>query len=146
MAAVVAFNAEAMVLAELGSDRAAMAAALDRIQAAPQTCLVCGVAMGAQVLERRPRGHLPVVVLLTDGRSNPRPASEAVARAAEAKAAGVVVFTIGLGEDLDAEALLAMASRPEYAYRAADGEALAEIYRAIAVALPCPADAFWGGR
>jgi hypothetical protein len=27
-----------------------------------------------------------------------------------------------------------------------DAEALAGIYRGIAVAIPCPADAFWGRR
>ncbi len=43
-------------------------------------------------------------------------------------------------------ALAAMASRPDGYYHAPDGEALAEIYRQIAVALPCPAGAFWGGR
>ncbi len=74
-----------------------------------------------------PQTRRPGEVLLTDGRSNPRPASEAVARAGEAKAAGMTVFTIGLGADIDVEAL-------------------AEIYRAIAVALPCPVGVFWGGR
>lgn len=39
-----------------------------------------------------------------------------------------------------------MASRPAWAYRAPDAEDLAAIYRAIAVAIPCPKDAFWGGR
>lgn len=39
-----------------------------------------------------------------------------------------------------------MASRPAFAYRAPDAEDLADIYRAIAVAIPCPAGAFWGGR
>lgn len=145
-AAVVAFNASATVVAALSTDRAALETALNGIQAAPQTCLVCGMAAGEEVLGRRQVGQLPVVVLLTDGRSNPQPAGEALARAAEAKAAGVVVFTIGLGEDLDADVLLAMSSRPEYAFRTSDAEALAEIYSAIAVALPCPADAFWGGR
>ncbi len=78
--------------------------------------------------------------------SAPRPASEAGDRAATAKARGVVVFTIGLGEDLDAEAPRDMASRPAFAYRAPDAEDLADIYRAIAVAIPCSAGGFWGGR
>ncbi len=40
----------------------------------------------------------------------------------------------------------AMASRPAYAYRAPEAEGLADIYAQIAVDIPCPADAFWGGR
>jgi hypothetical protein len=39
-----------------------------------------------------------------------------------------------------------MASRPEYFFRAPDAEDLAQIYAGIAGAIPCPADAFWGGR
>ena len=64
--------------------------------------------------------------------------------ASAAQAAGVTVFTIGLGTDLDLEALLQMASTPAYFYRAPDGEDLRAIYAAIAVAIPCPADDYWG--
>jgi hypothetical protein len=85
-------------------------------------------------------------VLLTDGRSNPRPVAEAVARASAAKAAGVRVYTIGLGAEVEDDALAAMASRPEDYHRAPEAGALAGIYAQIAVALPCPARAFWGGR
>lgn len=147
-AAIVAFNADAALLQPLTTDRAALASALARIQIAPQTCLVCGVGVGDTELAgpRHWPDHAATMIVLTDGRSNPRPASEAVERAAVAKAQGVVVFTIGLGDDLDVDALLAMASRPEFAYRAPDAEDLADIYRAIAVAIPCPAGTFWGGR
>ncbi|HQZ72255.1 MAG TPA: VWA domain-containing protein, partial [Anaerolineae bacterium] len=82
----------------------------------------------------------------TDGRSNPRPVADAEASAAVAKAAGVMVFTIGIGDDLDAEALAKIASRPEFFFRALDAEVLSEIYRAIAVSIPCPPDSFWGRR
>ena len=87
-----------------------------------------------------------MLVLLTDGKSNPRPASEAVARADEAKRSGIVIFTIGLGSDLDDAALAAIASQPAFYYRAPTAEQLGGIYRQIAVAIPCPAEAFWGRR
>ena len=147
-AAIVAFNTDATLIQPLTTDRAALASALARIQIAPQTCLVCGVeAADAELAGPRHRpDHAATMIVLTDGRSNPRPAGEAVERAAVAKARGVTVFTIGLGNDLDAEALTAMASRPAFAYRAPDAEDLADIYRAIAVAIPCPAGGFWGGR
>jgi len=119
-----------------------------KLDAARETCLVRGVeAADAELASgRHVPEHAATMIVLTDGRSNPRPVSEAVERAALAKARGVAVFTIGLGEDLDAEALMAMASRPEFAHRAPDAEDLAAIYRAIAVAIPCPAGGFWGGR
>jgi hypothetical protein len=84
--------------------------------------------------------------VLTDGLSNPRPASEAVERAAEAKAEGVVIHTIGLGDTLDFKALEAMASRPDDSHRAPDGEDLAAIYAQIAVEIPCPPSRYWGRR
>src|SRR3990172_63931 len=81
-AAIVAFNSDAVLLHPLTADRTTLDAALARIQPAVQTCLVCGVYAGANELAS-PRGRAanrPVIILLTDGRSNPRPASEAVDR------------------------------------------------------------------
>jgi hypothetical protein len=86
------------------------------------------------------------MIVLTDGRANPVPVSVAEDEARAAKDAGVLLFTVGLGDDLDTDALRRMASRPDYSYVAPDAEALAGIYRGIAVAIPCPADAFWGRR
>ena len=109
---------------------------------------MCGVDAGANELAspRRRAANRPVLILLTDGRSNPRPASAAVDRAAEAKRAGVLIYTIGLGEELDLAALAAIASTPGDFHRAPDGEDLAAIYRQIAVAVPCPAGQYWGRR
>ncbi len=147
-AAVVAFNAEARLLQGLTAEIAPLEAALAAITIGAQTCLVCGVEAADAVLRGAVSrtGVQPAMVVLTDGRSNPRPAEEAVGRAGEAKARGVAVFTVGLGDDVDAAALAAMASRPAYAYRTTDAEALGGIYRAIAVAIPCPPAVFWGGR
>jgi hypothetical protein len=86
------------------------------------------------------------MIVLTDGRANPVPVDVAVAEATRTKDAGVTLFTIGLGADLDFAALTAMASRPAFFYSAPDGEALAEIHRGIAVAIPCPVGVFWGRR
>jgi len=143
-AAVVAFNADAQLLAGLTADRRVLDAALGGIELASQTCLVCGVQVAAEeLLAQREAGRALVLVLLTDGQSNPRPASEAVDAAAAAKAAGVTVFTIGLGAELDEDALRAIASRPEYNYRAPDAADLEAIYRRIAVTIPCPGQTFW---
>lgn len=63
-----------------------------------------------------------------------------------AKAEGVFVFTVGLGDTLDVDALGQIASRPAWFYTAPDAEALTDIFRAIAGTIPCPAAVFWGGR
>ena len=146
--AVLQFNAEARMLTALTDDRAAVGVAISRVETQPTTCLPCAVEAAAAELRsaRRRADNAPVLVLLTDGRSNPRPVSEAVAAAAAAKAAGVTVFTIGLGDDLERDALRAMASRPEAFYEAPDAEDLAAIYAQIAVEIPCPASRYWGRR
>jgi Mg-chelatase subunit ChlD len=146
-AAIVAFNSGATRLAGLTANRVALERALAQVAAAPQTCIVCGLEAAAAILANaRQGGVTPVIVLLTDGRSNPRPVADAEAVAAAAKAAGVVLFTIGLGADVEADALRRMASRPEFAYRAPSAEDLAAIYRAVAGAIPCDARQWWGGR
>ncbi len=147
-AAIIAFNSDAHVVIDLTADRSALTTALGTITTASQTCLVCGLEAAAEALESDSRifANQPVVILLTDGRSNPRPASEAVDEAARLKADGVVIFTIGLGAVLDDAALTAIASKPSFAFHASGGAALEAIYREIAVTLPGPADCYWGRR
>lgn len=147
-ASIVAFHSAAVVAAPLTGDRGRLDRALAAIVTDRQTCLVCGVDAAMGVLDAA--GHRPdrraLIVLLTDGRSNPRPASEAVARAAAAKATGAVIYTIGLGSDIDADALAAIASSPKAFVRTSDAAALVAIYRDIARDLPCPVAQFWGRR
>jgi len=147
-AAIVSFNAEAFVLAGLTADRGGLNRALDAIKVAPQTCIFCGVDAAVRELAsvRRRLDSAPVVILLTDGRSSPQPVDLAVARAGEAKLAGVRIYTIGLGEDLDEAALREMASGPESYFHAPSGAHLARIYQDIAADIPCPVSAFWSGR
>jgi len=148
-AAIVTFNAQAQLLAPLTNDRAALEVALDAITLAQQTRLDLAVAAGANALadvtRRRPTNQ-QVLVLLTDGRANPVPVEAAVEQATLAKASGVTVFTIGLGEDIDAEGLAAMASTAGGFLRAPDAEDLAAAYAQVARSIPCPAGAWWGGR
>ncbi|MFI0609643.1 MAG: VWA domain-containing protein [Anaerolineae bacterium] len=147
-AAIIAFNAQATVLAPLTDDRAVLDAAVVAIAPAAQTCIVCGVDAAAIELAsaRHKPDHAAVIVLLTDGRSNPQPASAAVDRAAVAKRAGIAIFTVGLGDDLDEAALVAMASRPQDYRHAPSGAELAAIYRSIAAEIPCARELFWAGR
>ena len=102
----------------------------------------------AQVLAggRRGEGIARVMILLTDGKSTPQPASEAVERAEQAGEDGITIFTIGLGDDLDLWALEQMASRSSYFYRAPDAEDLNAIYEEIAIEIPCPVEHYWRRR
>jgi len=146
-AALVAFNVAATLEAPLTADRAALDAAHDGIALAQFTRIDLGLDAAAAELAsaRRRPGATAAVILLTDGRSNPVPVSEAERAAEAVKATGARLFTIGLGQDLDADALRRMASRPQDYFEAPDGEDLAAIYQAISAALPCPPYAHWPG-
>ena len=151
-AGLVMFNAEATVLSRLTGDRAALMRAVDGIRLQEFTRIHRGVDLAQQLLlAAEHRGaNLPAIVLLTDGRSNPDPSQLALDAASAAKASGIRLFTVGLGQDVEQDVLRAMASRPEDFYYAPDGEDLGAVYDAIAVAIPCPIRGWWpeaaGGR
>jgi len=147
-AAIVTFDQGATVAQPLTADRSALNAALAKVITGRQTCISCGINAAATELAspRHIPGNVPVLVLLTDGRANPEPAEEGVRRAASAKAAGVTIFSIGLGKDVDLGALAEIASRPDYFHHAPDAADLEGIYRAVAGTIPCPPGMFWGGR
>jgi len=146
-AGIVKFNADAELLQPLTADRVALETALDRLAVRQQTRIDRGLYTAATELTRAPRnGVASVIVLLSDGRANPVGPEVAEHRASEAKAKGISIYVIGLGDDIDAGSLERIANRPEYFYRAPDGEDLATIYRTIAAEIPCPASAFWPRR
>lgn len=147
-AAMVQFNSSGEVLQALTDDAGALNAALGRIRLAQQTRIQIGLELANQELlspRHRPQNST-AAILLTDGRNNPEPVGVAVAAADLAKRAGIRIFTIGLGSELDLEALAAMASSPDGFYLAPDGEDLVEIYRQIANIIPCPPKEYWPGR
>jgi len=147
-AAIVEFNGDVRLLQTLTGNRSALDAALARIEVRQQTRIDLGVELAHQELtsSRRRSANDPVMIVLTDGKANPVPASVAVEKARAAKADNIMIFTIGLGEELDLWALEATASKPAYFYQTPDGEDLKAIYAAIAVEIPCPAEAYWGRR
>jgi hypothetical protein len=62
---------------------------------------------------------------------------EVRAAANAAKAAGMPIYTIGLGQDVDQALLTDIASKPEWHFFEPDTSDLAEIYGQIAYSIPC---------
>ncbi len=77
-----------------------------------------------------------------DGRSK----LKAGRQAQVATQAGIRLFTIGLGIEVETGALQRMATSPTDYFYAPDGEDLAAIYRRIAYVIPCPPESFWARR
>ncbi len=138
-AGVVAFNAEASVVQALTADRPAALAALDNLPRGEGTRIDKGLRAAVDLLARPERdpSHAPVVVLLTDGRQEGAADQEALNAGAAARRAGVTVFTIGFGADIDPSMLQRLAGNPDRFYSAPTIQDLARIYQAIAGVLPC---------
>jgi Mg-chelatase subunit ChlD len=139
-AAVVEFNESARVLQPLTGDGSSLVSALGEIEIKRGTRLHLGLASANALL---PSGsddvrRAPVLILLTDGKSDPDPVSLALVEADKIKARGIALFTIGLGDDVDEGALRNIASHPGYYYQTPDAEDLDEVYRQVARDLPCP--------
>ncbi len=87
---------------------------------------------------RHSRDARKVLVLFTDGKAtapDPDPNAYALAAVQKAKDAGITIFTIGLGNDLDESLLTSLASTPKERYLAADTKSLDTIYRLISTAI-----------
>lgn len=145
-AAVVAFNSEATVAAPLTHDREALRRAIDGVAMGSGTRIDRAIERGAALLGGGDPAARKVIVLLTDGRPDGGTVDGTLAAAAAAKAGGATLFTIGLGDGVDADLLRRLASAPDSYFQAPDAAALRAIYESLAAALPCPGGAEWGGR
>lgn len=132
-AAIVDFNVDSRIASPLSADEAALRTALDGITTRRGTRIDLGLEQAARALADRRNAALPVVILLSDGIHSGESIEDVYERAAgiAAVAPDAVIFTIGLGEDVDVELLRALATGPERFYRSPDAEDLAAIYAAV---------------
>jgi Mg-chelatase subunit ChlD len=136
-AGIVSFNGAATLDQVLTHNRAALNTALNGLVADGGTAIGEGLATAQAELQsgRHAVGHTRAIILLSDGQNNAGPDPLTVANAA--KAAGTVIFTIGLGSDADANLLRQLASDASFYYYAPTPDRLAEIYRTIAGEIRC---------
>ncbi len=145
--AVVRFDREAEVVRELTNARAPLESAIRSLQVRSGTHIDKGLrtALGELQSPRHLARNAQVLILLTDGVQTGTPGEE-VRAAVEVLAAGIRVYTIGLGADVDEATLRTIAGDDERYYFAPDSGDLARIYSEIARDLMCPGEKFWGGR
>ncbi len=138
-AAVIQFNIEATVLVPLTADIAAVQAGLDQLTQEAGTRIDLAIEEAHRQLTgpSRRETNNPVIVLLTDGEPT-HTSPDAVRDAAQrAKTDQLLVFTVGLGTDVDEQLLEDIASRPEWYFPAPDTSDLQAIYEQIAYEIPC---------
>jgi Mg-chelatase subunit ChlD len=137
--AVLAFDESARLAQGLTGDRARLQAALAGTSIGEGTRIDLGLDAGVRELggvRGRP-GVRRVVILLTDGRPDAGSEADLDEAVRRARGAGVAVYAIGLGDDVDA-VLLRRVAGDAARYLAAPTKAdLVRVYRAIAEVLPC---------
>ncbi len=141
--AVVGFNSRAQTLTGLTSDRQRITSALTGL--AGTTAVGTRIDLGLQaaldelISPRHKSTHNRSIVLVTDGRHVGPPGTEAVIEVADRiRAEGIKLVTVGLGADIDEPLLRSIATTPELYFAAPNAEGLLEIYRRIAIVIPCP--------
>jgi Mg-chelatase subunit ChlD/DNA-binding beta-propeller fold protein YncE len=135
---VVSFNSRAWLLSELSASPRQLEAAIDALTPDPGTYINLGLALAIEELasaRHRPE-NTSTLILLTDGihTGDPTPSLEL---AAAARAAGSRIYAVGLGADVDAAFLEAVAGGTERLYLAPGPDDLVAIYAQIAGTLPC---------
>jgi len=135
--AIVAFNSEARIVQPLTGDALALVRAVDRLPSGTGTRIDHGLNAGVDALAGRDPGHAPALVLLTDGNQSSGGPEVALAAAARARGAGIRLFTVGLGGDVNRDLLTTIAGDARRAYFAPSEADLAGIYKTIAGEIPC---------
>ena len=133
---VVTFDDEADLLLAFSNDRSRVVQAIQDISEGGQTNIAAGLNLATEqfVAQPPPADAHQVLILLADGQNNVGPASGVAAAADQAKAQGIRVVTIALG-DADRTALAQIASSQADYYETADPSALIEIYEEIAAGI-----------
>jgi Mg-chelatase subunit ChlD len=142
-AAIVAFSGRASTLQPMTGSRAALQLALagmySEIAYGSRLDLGLRQATGLLPAQATSADRLPIIVLLTDGLADQ---ASALAAAAEARARGLSIYTVGLGPDVDAALLEAIAGSRRRYYASPDGRDLSGIYLDIARISGCDLG-FW---
>lgn len=143
-AGIVRFHDSAALIAPLTGDWAALGARLDELERQGEAALAPGTRIDtglgeawATLAAGGQAGHQPVIVLLTDGILPGRYYGQALATARAAQAAGITIYTVGLGTLFDARFLEEIAGDPARFTPAIEPASLDASYRAIAGALAC---------
>lgn len=138
-AAIVGFDGEARIGAQLTRDRAVLEAAIDGLASGSGTRIDRALQAAEREL-RSPRhaaGHRAAAVLLSDGRQS-GPTSIVESAAGQLRAIPALLFAIGLGDEADAALLRRITGDARRTFFAPAPEQLEGIYRTIAEVIPCP--------
>lgn len=130
--ALIAFDAEARLLAELRSDAAGLHQALGALKPGRGSRIDAGLALAAEVLDQVATPGARRVVLVSDGRVSPSTPEDVLAQAARLRAMGVVIDAVTWqGTDGDLALMAGLAQAPDRLHVAPGPEHLAAIFAGL---------------
>ncbi len=138
-AALVTFDRQARVVQELTGNLSLLERALRDLTTQQGTRIDLGLSIAlatARGTRARARAD-PVIVLLTDGRTQTGTEADALQIAASARELGITIYAIGLGADVLPDFLAAIAGDRSRLYLSPTEAELRTIYAAIARAIQC---------
>ncbi len=138
-AGVVSFDETAVLRHPLSTNQSSLVTAVNSLEAHLYTRIDLALIQSHEELIG-PRHHVGsnrVIILLTDGVPAGAGETAVVDAADDAKTAGIKIYTIGLGQDVNATLLQTVATTSNYYYFAPSTADLEAIYAQIATNLPC---------
>lgn len=131
---MVMFQNQPQLLAPLSFDRNAVLSQIPKLEPAGGTNIADGLEMGlSEVLGPEHRADAkPIIVLMTDGVPFNNTRMYTVDVADRLRDAGITVYSVGLGQDVDPNLLRLVARRPELYYFAPTASELADVFKGIA--------------
>lgn len=146
-AAIVTFNHTASTLQALTGERRRLVSALRRVSLAANSRVDAGILAAAAELRANGRDTATkAMIVLSDGKANPVSSATVVSAAQSARRMGFGLFVVGIGPDMDAPTLRAMAGVATRFFPAPDPDQLRPIYAHLVRTVPCPASGYWGRR
>jgi uncharacterized protein YegL len=131
---VVDFDSNAVLLQSLTPLTETAKAAVDQIDSSGGTCIGDGIALATQeIVANSGADRLKAQIVLTDGQDNPSCNPDYAALLTAANDAGIQIYTIGLGTDVDTALLQQMATETGGQYfPISSADDLPEVFRRIA--------------
>ena len=138
-ATLISFDDNATLEHPLSRNEATLLNAINALQLGSLTRMDLGLQTARLELTgiRHDPDNQTVIIFLTDGHPNGTTEAQVLAQATLAKNAGITIYTIGLGSDINASLLQNVASNPAYYYPSPSTGDLNAIYQQIASSFAC---------
>ena len=141
-AGVVSFDKTAVIDHTLSTNKTSLEGTIYGLDTAVYTRIDLGIQMSHQELfsSRHIPNNQQILILISDGKQWGAPETLVFDAATSAKASGITVYTVGLGQKVNPTLLQTIATSKDKYYFSPSTSDLTAIYTAIAKSLPCYGD------